>query len=819
MLKEEGKQKPILLFKKYSLIKKIDEGSFGSIYLAKNIITNEEVAVKVEKRKQYKPLLEKEAYILFYLRGPGLPEIKTFGKTTYYFVLVQTLLGPSLSSLFDDHNINFTIKDICMLSIQMLERLEYIHSKDYIHRDIKPHNFLMGLKDPNMLYIIDFGLAKKYRSKKGKHIKFSITNNIIGTPRYCSYNALRGAEQSRRDDLESLFYVILYFFRGSVPWQNLKIKSRNERFKKINEIKKKINYKLLCKNLPEEFLDFANYIKHLNFEEEPNYKYMQKLFYLILLKIKEENDDKFSWIKSKLIIHKSYHSHKNIFKKKYSVHKRLFEKISNSLEKKLSKRENKNCSTSKNNNSIKDNITLISLNIENLIYDKIKKSNSYACEKVKNEIEGNIQQSMSNLNLKNDDVLKTNFNNNFNNKRMNINMSNNNKNKLIIKRNPTAIKLKNISNILSEEELKNKDYSEMNYFNSNNNESIKNLFLRNNQVLYTSPDLIFEEKPKVNTSRTNINNNFDGKIKEMYKTEKSKNNNIVSKNIIRSYKNKNLNNIKKNIYKSVITENSYSRNDYKIGNYNIYSYEDRNIKNKKNNYNNYNNHNIQSSYNNNNAKYHHLYNNSASNLIIKTNNSNFNNRNNNSLNNIKIYTYNGLNLNLENSGKKIDKVNKGNILPFFNIYKKEQNINKDLTIARKNNIKYNSLKNRNINLNIKLINNNNYNNVPLMIYKQQTNKINNNNNINTYVKQKKIDKKNIFNIINNQMTDKNANINSNRIVRKKIQRKTLANISNKYGKELYNEIGDEKHNNIKILDIPKYKTQLDKKLNLYNYSQ
>ena len=815
MLKEGEKQKSILLFKKYRLISKIDEGSFGSIYLAKNIITKEEVAVKVEKRKQYKPLLEKEAYILFYLRGPGLPEIKTFGKTTYYFILIQTLLGPSLSSLFDDKKIRFTIKDICMISIQMLERLEYIHSKDYIHRDIKPHNFLMGLKDPNMLYIIDFGLAKKYRSKKGKHIKFSITNNIIGTPRYCSYNALRGAEQSRRDDLESLFYVILYFFRGSVPWQNLKIKSRNERFKRINEIKKKINYKILCKDLPEEFLDFANYIKHLNFEEEPNYKYMQKLFYLILLKIKEENDDKFSWIKSKLAIHNSYHSHKNIFRKKPSVHKRLFEKISNSLEKKLSKRKNKNFSTSKNNYSIKDNITLISLNIDNLNFDKIRKSNSYACETVKNGEEGNIQQSMSNLNIKND-VLKKNSNN-LSNKGMNINMNYKdlNKNKLIIKRNPTAIKINNINNLLNEGELKNKDYFEMNYYNSNNNESIKNLFLRNNHILYTSPDLIFDEKPKIKTSRININNNFDGKIKQIYKIESNKNNKI-NKNIIRNYKN-----INPDIYKSVFTENSYSRSNCKIGNYNIYSYEDRNNKNKKSNYINYNSHNnysIQNNYNNNmnDVKYHHLYNNSISNLNIKANNLNFNNRNNNSLNNI----CNRQNLNIKKSGKKIDKVNKGNILPFFNIYKKEQNINKDLLISKKNNIKYNSLKNRNINLNIKLINNNNYNNVPMMIYKKQTNKINNNNNIiSSYGKQKKINKQNIINMISNQMGDINPNINSNRIVRKKIQRKNLININNKYEKELFNEIGDEKHNNINILNIPKYKIQLDKKLNLYNYSQ
>jgi hypothetical protein len=219
----------------------------------------------------------------------------------------------------------------------------------------------------------------------------------------------------------------------------------------------------------------------------------------------------------------------------------------------------------------------------------------------------------------------------------------------------------------------------------------------------------------------------------------------------------------------------------------------------------------------NDIKYHHLYNNSTSNIIIKTKNSNCNNRNNNSLNNIKIYTYNGHNINLEKN-RKIDMINKGNLLPFFNIYQKEKNFNKDLLIERKNDIKFNSLKNRNINLNIKLINNNNYNNVPLMIYKKQTNKINNNN-ISSYAKQKKINKRNIINMINNQMVDINSNINSNRIVRKKIQRKTLANINNKCEKELFNDKGDKKLNNIKILDIPKYKIHLDKKLNVNNNSQ
>ena len=280
-----------ILFKKYLILSKIDEGSFGSIYLSKNILSNEQYAVKIENRKIANPLLEGEAFILFYLKGPGLPEVKTFGKTKNLNILIQTLLGPSLSSLSERYLINFTIKDICLLSIQMIERLEYIHSKRFIHRDIKPQNFLMGVKDPETVYLIDFGLAKKFMSKQGKHIKFNINNNITGTPRYCSINALRGAEQSRRDDLESLFYVIMYFFRGNLPWQNLKIKSRQQRFNKINEIKKNYDYKLLCKNLPRELYNLGIYIKHLKFEETPNYVFIKKCFNSILENIYEKNDN------------------------------------------------------------------------------------------------------------------------------------------------------------------------------------------------------------------------------------------------------------------------------------------------------------------------------------------------------------------------------------------------------------------------------------------------------------------------------------------------------------------------------------------------
>ena len=506
-----------ILFKKYLVIKKIDEGSFGSIYLSQNIQTKEKVAIKIENRKTENPLLEREAYILFYLRGPGLPEIKTFGKTKDLFILIQNLLGPSLANLLDKHSIVFTIKDICMLSIQMIERLEYIHLKNYIHRDIKPHNFLMGIDDPDILYLIDFGLSKKYRSKKGKHIKFSINNNITGTPRYCSINGLRGAEQSRRDDLESLFYVIIYFFRGNLPWQNLKIKSRQERFNRINYLKKNISYKILCKNLPQELYNFGTYIKRLKFEEDPDYNFLRNCFDSILKKINEKNDNKFSWLTN----FKSYSNNKkqkdnqpNIVRRKNSSHKRLLEKISSSLEKKMKRKYDNNLSKVEINliNTNKDNITLKSFYIENNAKN-IKKTNSYVVKQI-----NHITSLNKNKNKDTNDFLK----------HINRNQINN----LNIKKNKTQFYSHNTSNILYSDE---NNINEKNY-NSNNNELLKNIFANNSQIFYNSPNYIINLKKENSMKNLKLNFKSEENYIKLFERNKNIKQNFIPNNTEKSFK-------------------------------------------------------------------------------------------------------------------------------------------------------------------------------------------------------------------------------------------------------------------------------------------
>ena len=230
----------IVFFNKYKPIKKIGEGSFGKIYLANNINTNDKYAIKLENRNSPKLLLEQEAYMLYYLKGKGIPYIKSYGYSGEYNILIMELLGKSLDKLFEENHYKFSIKTVCMLGEQMITRLQYIHNKHILHRDIKPDNFIMGIdNNKDIVYLIDFGLSKKYRSSRTlQHIKYSENKKLIGTARYASIHALAGCEQGRRDDMEALSYVLLYFLRGYLPWQGLKVNKKEDRYKKILEKKK-----------------------------------------------------------------------------------------------------------------------------------------------------------------------------------------------------------------------------------------------------------------------------------------------------------------------------------------------------------------------------------------------------------------------------------------------------------------------------------------------------------------------------------------------------------------------------------------------------
>ena len=285
-----------IIFNKYKIIKRLGRGSFGNIFLVE--YQNKLYAMKLENTKKGYYILDKEVYLMIHLYGPRIPYVKSFGQCGYYNVLVMELLGKSLEDIKSIlPSKKMTIPCICKLSYQMLQILEHIHKRSFIHRDVKPENFIMGLGPNNkFLYMIDFGFAKTYRDPTTlAHYPLKKNDGITGTARYASINTLRGFTQSRKDDLESLAYVIIYLSKGTLPWANITSDNKDELYNRITKVKFETTVENLCSGLPQQFLDFVRYIRGMTFEQEPDYKYLRNLFLIALQNTGGKMDFCYDW--------------------------------------------------------------------------------------------------------------------------------------------------------------------------------------------------------------------------------------------------------------------------------------------------------------------------------------------------------------------------------------------------------------------------------------------------------------------------------------------------------------------------------------------
>lgn len=287
----------------YRIIKRLGSGSFGDIYVGENLEGQPKVkvAIKMELSSDRAAQLYNE-HKFYCLIGEqhGFPSIYWFGQWDKFNVLVMDLLGKNLEDVFEACGHKFSLKTIIQLTLQLLDRFEYLHGKRIIFRDVKPENFLLGLPGTaagNLVHIVDFGLSKEFIDPvTGQHLSYRTGKSLTGTARYMSINTHLGVEQSRRDDLEALAHLFVYFLReGKLPWSGLKAPTVKERYRMIGDVKIATSVEELCAGFPEEYPNFLKYTRSLKFDEAPDYFKWKADFKELFRKLNYEDDNKYDW--------------------------------------------------------------------------------------------------------------------------------------------------------------------------------------------------------------------------------------------------------------------------------------------------------------------------------------------------------------------------------------------------------------------------------------------------------------------------------------------------------------------------------------------
>ena len=548
-----------ILFKKYHPIRPIGKGTFSTVYASINIKTKAFVAIKIEKRgKDNIELLESEAFLLYSLRGYGIPEVLSYGRTKTHNILVLPLLGKSLLDIFIIRNSVININDICGVAIQILDRIEWVHSNNIVYRDIKPENFLFGKKDNDVLYLIDFGLCRKYKSSTtGKHIKPKNLGKFTGTSRYASVYAMAGYEQSRRDDIESIGYMIIFFMKKRLPWQGIKGRTYKECYHKLFLMKKYMKIEELCKGLPKEIIEYMNYAKAMKFEQEPDYKYLKELFKTIFKKNNIIFDKYiYSWCRKDVLNNKDYiakkYSNQKI-ERKSSPYNRSYKKIEENIENKKKtipssgvkqigiNDKNKKITLNPFENSIKNIIEMnseISNTMKVMVNKNINSINSGFMEPTRIK----MSRMNSDKNIYKDNIISFKGNNHIikhyspdDKKHLYLSLkedSNNKKNNSLVKKSNIQKDGNKNRKIIHNSPIKNTKY-----INANNNNIINNNGNNFNKINQIRKAKIYMNNPNINTKNNNIINNNNNIIYNTYNTfntynsfnntiDKSSNNNI-----------------------------------------------------------------------------------------------------------------------------------------------------------------------------------------------------------------------------------------------------------------------------------------------------